>query len=163
MFNESINYNIKYTEYNATKDEIRQAAIDSNAINFIEKDEGFAVEDGDEKEKVGFERSVGVKGSKLSGGQKQRLAIARAVLKKPNAYLFDEATSALDSKSEKVVMDALSRLSHGKTTISIAHRMGAIEDCDVIFVIGGKKVLEKGGFNELLDKQGVFWKLNQEE
>jgi len=161
LFNMSIHDNIKYTCYEATKDEIREAAVISNAIDFIEKDEGFAADD-NKDEATGMDRFVGVRGSKLSGGQKQRLAIARAVLRKPRAYLYDEATSALDSKSEQIVQSALNRLSQDKTSISIAHRVSTIQDCDTIYVIGEKVIKEQGTFEELMHMQGLFWKLNQD-
>lgn len=111
LFNNTLKYNIKYNKLNATDEGIKKAAFISNASRFIEKDEAFA---GDQNkdgfvEATGYERSVGVKGSKLSGGQKQRVAIARAVLRDPSVYLFDEATSALDTNSEKIVQEALNK------------------------------------------------------
>jgi len=105
LFNLSIRDNIKYNHYHANENEVKDAAIISNAIDFIENDE--ALEGQDKSDARGYERFVGVRGSKLSGGQKQRLAIARAVLRKPQAYLYDEATSALDSQSEQIVQSAL--------------------------------------------------------
>merc|ERR1712226_1514767 len=110
LFNNTLRYNIKYNMYNASDDQMKQAAFISNATKFIEKDEELAgdeFEDDKEKDATGYDRNVGVKGSKLSGGQKQRVAIARAVLRNPSVYLFDEATSALDSNSEKIVQEAL--------------------------------------------------------
>jgi ATP-binding cassette subfamily B (MDR/TAP) protein 1 len=161
LFNLSIRDNIKYVTYKATNEDIRQAAITSNAIDFIEGDERGAIE-GDDNEARGYDRFVGVRGSKLSGGQKQRLAIARAVLTRPQAYLYDEATSALDSKSEQIVQTALNRLSENKTSISIAHRVSTIQDCDTIYVIGERVIKEQGSFDELMAMQGLFWKLNQD-
>jgi len=116
----------------------------------------------DKEEKTGFDRYVGVKGSKLSGGQKQRLAIARVIVRHPQAYLFDEATSALDSKSEDVVQHALENICKGKTTINIAHRLSSIQHCDPIYVISNKKIAEQGTFEELLEKKGIFWKLSND-
>ncbi len=130
LFNNTIKYNITYNRYNVPEQKLEEAVLISNAIHFITQDEAFEGQHGlDEnvtekvEDETGFLRNVGVKGSKLSGGQKQRLAIARAVLREPNAYLYDEATSALDSNSEKVVQDALDKLAEGKTCISIAHRV----------------------------------------
>jgi ATP-binding cassette subfamily B (MDR/TAP) protein 1 len=114
-------------------------------------------------DETGFNRNVGVKGGNLSGGQKQRTAIARAVLRNPNIYLFDEATSALDSQSESVVQEALNRLSDGKTSISIAHRISTIKGCDIIFVIANKNIAESGKFDELLERKGLFWNINQDK
>ena len=83
-----------------------------------------------------------MKGNKLSGGQKQRVAIARTVIRRPKIYLFDEATSALDTESEKIVQDALNKISQNSTSLSIAHRIATIIDSDVIFVIKNGKVQE---------------------
>ena len=152
--------------YDIEEPRVREAAIISNAINFIEKDEKFAFEkeaqesDQENADRSGFDRFVGLKGHKLSGGQKQRVAIARAVLRDPNVYLFDEATSALDTESEKVVQNALDNLGKAKTTVNIAHRISTIKGCDKIFVIDAKKLAEEGTYDELMAKQGVFWKIN---
>jgi ATP-binding cassette subfamily B (MDR/TAP) protein 1 len=170
LFNNSIKYNITYNSYNVPEQKVQEAAVISNAIHFIERDEAFEGQnclDENVTEKVedetGFLRNVGVKGSKLSGGQKQRLAIARAVLREPSVYLYDEATSALDSNSEKVVQDALDKLAEGKTCISIAHRVSTIANSDKIFVIGANRgVVEEGTFAELMNLKGEFWKINKE-
>jgi ATP-binding cassette subfamily B (MDR/TAP) protein 1 len=118
--------------------------------------------DAKEKDGKGFERKVGMKGGKLSGGQKQRVAIARTVGRQPAVYMFDEATSALDAESEKLVQDAINRVSAEATVLAIAHRISTIKDSDVIFVIEDGKVCEEGDFSSLLNKRGVFFKLNQE-
>lgn len=104
---------------------------------------------------------MGLKGSKLSGGQKQRVAIARTVIRKPLVYMFDESTSALDTQSEKVVQDALSKVSQDLTTMSIAHRVSTIKNSDVIFVIEGGKVVEEGTYDKLIEKKGAFFELNK--
>lgn len=114
-----------------------------------------------DKDGKGYKRSVGMKGGKLSGGQKQRVAIARTVIRRPKIYLFDEATSALDGESEKIVQDALDKISKGSTTLTIAHRISTIKDSDVIFVIGGGgTVIEKGTYKQLMDKEGEFYNIN---
>lgn len=138
---------------------MKQAAFISNATKFIEKDEALAGDEdaSDKNDATGYERNVGIKGSKLSGGQKQRVAIARAVLRNPSVYLFDEATSALDSNSEKIVQEALNKLSKDKTTISIAHRISTIHDSDVIFVLADKRVKEEGTYDHLMKLQGEFY------
>jgi ABC-type multidrug transport system fused ATPase/permease subunit len=90
------------------------------------------------------------------------VAIARAVLRNPKIYLFDEATSALDTASEQIVQNALNEIAVRKTSISIAHRISTIKDCDMIFVIHNKKVCEQGRFDELLEMKGVFWNINRD-
>merc|ERR1711976_664698 len=142
-----------------TDDQMKQAAFISNATKFIEKDEELAGDDYEDdkeqdKDATGYDRNVGVKGSKLSGGQKQRVAIARAVIRKPSVYLFDEATSALDSQSENIVQEALKRVSGNKTCIYIAHRISTIKDCDKIFVISNKSIIESGTYDNLMSSGG---------
>jgi ATP-binding cassette subfamily B (MDR/TAP) protein 1 len=160
LFNETIEYNIRYNKYGTQMSEIRDAAKNSHAIKFIEHDEQLGDEDDDQA--LGFQRNVGVKGSKLSGGQKQRVAIARAILRKPSIYLFDEATSALDTESEKIVQDALDQVGKENTCISIAHRISTIRDCTNILVLDKGVIAEQGTFDELMNKKGIFWKLNSE-
>lgn len=162
LFNQTIEYNIKYNQYKINESQIRQAAITSHAINFIEKDEKFAFEEQVDEQELGFKRTVGLKGGKLSGGQKQRVAIARAVVRQPEIYLFDEATSALDTESEKIVQDALDTVGVGRTSVNIAHRISTIKGCDKIFVIDKKRVKEQGTFDELMAMKGVFYKINAE-
>lgn len=164
LFNNSIKYNIMYNCYDTNMDQIREASTKSNAINFIEKDEEVEqVSDENAKDATGFNRPVGVKGGNLSGGQKQRVAIARAILREPTVFLYDEATSALDAHAETLVQEALNKLAEGKTTISIAHRISVIKDCDVIFVINKKKIAEQGTYHDLMAKKGLFWVINQEK
>lgn len=114
----------------------------------------------DNSDGKGYKRSVGMKGGKLSGGQKQRVAIARTVIRKPKVLMFDEATSALDAESEKIVQDALNKIAEGSTSLSIAHRISTIRDCDVIFVINKKKVVEQGSFQQLMQMKGEFYEIN---
>ena len=102
-----------------------------------------------------------MKGNKLSGGQKQRVAIARTVIREPKMYLFDEATSALDTESEKIVQDALNKISKNSTSLTIAHRISTIIDSDVIFVIKGGKVIEQGTYQHLMNIKGELYKINQ--
>eukprot|EP00879_Flechtneria_rotunda_P022493 GHRR01023744.1.p1 GENE.GHRR01023744.1~~GHRR01023744.1.p1 ORF type:complete len:135 (+),score=46.48 GHRR01023744.1:148-552(+) len=107
----------------------------------------------------GYNTVVGERGLKLSGGEKQRVAIARAFLKAPRVLLFDEATSALDSKTEKEVLEALSRLAEGRTSIFVAHRLSTAAQCDQIVVLEGGRVVESGSHSRLLEAGGKYAEL----
>ena len=104
----------------------------------------------------GSTRRVGPRGSGLSGGQRQRVAIARALLRDTPILLLDEATSALDAPSEAVVQEALERLSEGRTTLVIAHRLATVRDADQIVVMAAGRVVEEGRHEELLARGGVY-------
>lgn len=104
----------------------------------------------------GYDTLAGEAGAALSGGQRQRIAIARAFISKSPLVLFDEPSSALDSESEKVVMEAIERLSAEKTVIVISHRISTIKDFDNIIVLQDGKVVEEGTHAELLNRGGVY-------
>lgn len=147
LFHRSLRDNIAYARPDATLAEVRKAAKQANALEFIEK-----LPDG-------FDTLVGERGVKLSGGQRQRIAIARAILKDAPILILDEATSALDSESEKLIQDALQKLMKGRTSIVIAHRLSTIAKLDRIVVLDNGKVIEDGSHTELLAQGGTYAKL----
>ncbi|RYO73785.1 hypothetical protein DL766_008533 [Monosporascus sp. MC13-8B] len=113
----------------------------------------------------GYDTQVGSRGVSLSGGQKQRVAIARALARKPALLLLDEATSSLDSESEKLVQAAFERAAANRsmTMVVVAHRLATVQNADVIFVLGGGRVLERGTHAELLKRRGVYWNMCQSQ
>ena len=147
LFDDTIKNNLLYGNSSATDKELQEACVMANCHEFIDK---F---------KNGYDTFVGENGVKLSGGQKQRISIARAILKKSPIILLDEATSALDTESEKKVQIALNNLSENKTTITIAHRLSTIKNCDLIYVIEKGQVVEKGSHTDLIEKNGLYKKL----
>jgi subfamily B ATP-binding cassette protein MsbA len=147
LFDESIADNIALGRPGATEAEIEQAARDAAAHDFV-RDMPH-----------GYQTKVGEGGLKLSGGQRQRIAIARAMLRNAPILLLDEATSALDAESERQVQDALARLSVGRTTIVIAHRLSTVRDADQIFVLEKGRVVESGKHEALLAKSGLYAQL----
>lgn len=172
LFNSTIRYNIKYNKPEITDEQMINAATVANATKFINKDSQDNHQDDvdkiniltvDDNDGSGYDRKVGLKGNKLSGGQKQRVAIARTVVREPGVYMFDESTSALDTQSEKIVQDALNKISETKTSMSIAHRISTIRDCDVIFVVEGGRVVEQGTFNDLMNMKGAFYSINKDK
>jgi ATP-binding cassette, subfamily B, bacterial MsbA len=138
LFNDTVRNNIAYGTFDATDEQIRQAAQMAYAHDFIEK------------MPKGYETIVGDRGFRLSGGEKQRLTIARAILKNPPILILDEATSALDSESEKFVQQALDELMQGRTVIAIAHRLSTIMKADNIVVIQAGKIVGSGRHDDLL-------------
>ena len=154
LFNDTILYNIRYGRPEATDEEVFDAARAAHIHEFIES------------LPKKYETPVGERGLKLSGGEKQRVAIARALLKNPRILIFDEATSALDSRSEKAIQAELERISQGRTTLVIAHRLSTVMDADQILVLSHGSIVERGNHAQLLDAQGEYarmWALQQEE
>ena len=137
LFAGSIAENISYGRPGASRADIRAAAQQANALEFIERFPD------------GLDTLVGERGVKLSGGQRQRIAIARALLKDPKVLLLDEATSSLDAESERVVQEALDRLMVGRTSFVIAHRLATVREVDQIFVIDAGRVVESGTHEQL--------------
>jgi len=149
LFNDTVRANIAYGRPGASDEDIVAAAQAAAAHDFIQD-----LPDG-------YDTLVGERGLRLSGGQRQRITIARAMLKNAPILLLDEATSALDSESERVVQQALERLTVGRTTIVIAHRLSTVKDADLIYVLDGGRVCEKGTHAELLRKGGLYARLCQ--
>ncbi|MBC8433226.1 MAG: ABC transporter ATP-binding protein [Desulfobacterales bacterium] len=149
LFNDSVRNNIAYGNYRASDEEIRRAAKAAYAYDFIQSFPGK------------FETNVGELGARLSGGEKQRICIARALLKDAPILILDEATSSLDAESEMLVQKALENLMQGRTTFVIAHRLSTIDYADRIIVIVNGRMVEEGTQEELIARQGEFFKLYQ--
>ena len=111
----------------------------------------------------GYKLLIGENGVKLSGGQKQRISIARAILKNSPIILLDEATSALDAESEKIVQDAITKLTKNRTTIVIAHRLSTVLNANKIFVMKNGNILNSGTHEELIDKCNEYKSLYQKQ
>ena len=148
LFNDTIFNNIAFGVEGASMEQVVAAAKIANAHDFImEKEEGYNT-------------NIGDRGGKLSGGQRQRISIARAIPKNPPILILDEATSALDTESEKLVQEALDRLTTTRTTIAIAHRLSTIKNADEICVLHEGEIVERGKHEDLIALDGYYKKLN---
>jgi ABC-type multidrug transport system fused ATPase/permease subunit len=143
----TVRENLRFAKADATEAEIRTAARQANAEEFIQR------------LPQGYDTLVGERGTTLSGGQRQRLAIARAVLRNPPVLILDEATSALDYESERLIQEAIDRLSAGRTVITIAHRLSTIRNASRIVVLDAGRLIEEGNFASLLARNGAFARL----
>jgi glucan exporter ATP-binding protein len=147
LFNRSIGENIRIGRPEATDAEVEQAARLAEAHDFIAKKPG------------GYGFVIGERGASLSGGERQRIAIARAILKNAPILILDEATSALDVETEARIKRAMDRVREGRTTFIIAHRLSTVADADLILVLDGGRIIERGTFRELVAANGLFARL----
>ena len=149
LFSGTVLENIRYGRPDATLEEVMEAAKRAGAHEFISA------------LKNGYNTYVGERGVKLSGGQKQRISIARVFLKNPPIIILDEATSALDNESEYEVAKSLQKLSEGRTTLTIAHRLSSIRNADRILVLTQDGISEEGNHDELMKKKGIYYQFYQ--
>lgn len=147
LFSGTIFNNIRFAKPDATYEEVIRAAKMANAHDFICRTPD------------GYNTYVGEKGHNLSGGERQRIAIARAILNNPKLLILDEATASLDTESEYLIQKALERLTNGRTTFAIAHRLSTLKDADRLVVIDAHGIAEIGTHNELMEKQGIYYGL----
>jgi ATP-binding cassette subfamily B protein len=144
IFARSIEENLRIGDPQASPEEIALALDRAQASAFVRD------------QPRGLATIVGERGRNLSGGERQRLAIARALLKDPPIMILDEATSALDANTERQVQQALYAATRGRTTLVIAHRLATIRNADLILVFEHGRVVESGGFEALVERQGLF-------
>jgi ATP-binding cassette, subfamily B, bacterial len=144
LFHESVRENLRFAKPDATDEEIERAAEAARIHHVI-----AALPDG-------YDTVVGERGYRFSGGEKQRIAIARTILRNPPILVLDEATSSLDTETERLVQEALDRLSEGRTTIAIAHRLSTVRDADQIIVLDQGRVVESGTHDELMLAGGRY-------
>ena len=151
LFNATIRDNILYGRPDATDEEVIQAAKRANIHDYI-----LSME-------KGYDTVIGERGVRLSGGQKQRLCIARVFLKNPPILILDEATSALDNTTEMLIQKSLDDLAQGRTTLVVAHRLSTVKNADAIAVIDEGKILEQASHDQLLQQNGLYASLYQEQ
>ncbi|KAI9873720.1 MAG: hypothetical protein M1830_010691, partial [Pleopsidium flavum] len=147
LFNETIMSNVRYARLDASDDEVRDAckaaAIHDKIMSFTD----------------GYQSTVGERGVRLSGGELQRIAIARAILKDPNVILLDEATSSVDTETEMHIQEAFRKVTLGRTTFVVAHRLSTIMNADLILVVKSGEILEQGTHDELFRAKGKYYSL----
>lgn len=147
LFKGTIADNIRYGRPEATMDEVVEAARAANAHNFI-----LALPHG-------YETVVGTGSRSLSGGEQQRISIARALLLGPTILILDEATAAMDTETERLIQDALNLLIQGRTTITIAHRLSTLKECNYLFALENGEIAEEGSHADLIAKKGIYYRL----
>lgn len=147
LFSGTVAQNIAYADPGASRERIIEAAKMANAHDFI-----VSFPDG-------YDSRVGERGQRLSGGERQRIAIARAILHKPSILILDEPTSSLDIETEFQIQEAMERLTKGRTTFMIAHRLATLKNSDRIMLIDGHKIAEFGTHDELMRRQGLYYDL----
>jgi subfamily B ATP-binding cassette protein MsbA len=147
LFNDTIANNIRLGRLEASEKDVTAAAKAAAAHDFITK------------QPQGYGTVVGEGGGRLSGGQRQRISIARAILRNAPVLLLDEATSALDSSSEKQIQKALDKLTAGRTTIVVAHRLSTVQNADMLIVMDQGRIVETGKHNQLVKKNGLYARL----
>ncbi|MBQ3507290.1 MAG: ATP-binding cassette domain-containing protein, partial [Clostridia bacterium] len=147
IFRGTILDNIRYAKPEATREEVVAAAKAANAHDFILR------------MPEGYDTTVGIGYRSLSGGERQRVSIARALLLNPSLLILDEATAAMDTETERLISEAIDRVSEGKTTISIAHRLSTLKNCNYLMAIDNGELAEMGTAEELMEKKGIYYKL----
>lgn len=147
LFSGSIRDNIRYSKPMASDEEVVAAAKLANAHDFI-----VSLPEG-------YNTMIGEKGYSLSGGERQRVAIARALIHDPQILILDEATAALDTETEKLIQDAINKLTENRTTFAIAHRLSTLRNADRLMVLDHGKLVECGTHSELMEKRGFYWRL----
>ncbi|MBP1588348.1 MAG: ABC transporter ATP-binding protein, partial [Clostridia bacterium] len=147
LFHGTVTDNIAFGSVDATDEQIKEAAKLAHAHDFIMETEN------------GYDTLVGERGMRLSGGQKQRISIARAILRNMPILVLDEATAAVDTKTERLIRDALEKLSYGRTTILVAHRLSTVRNADVIAVMDDTGICELGTHDELMARGGRYYEL----
>jgi ATP-binding cassette subfamily B protein/subfamily B ATP-binding cassette protein MsbA len=151
LFDGSVRDNIAYGRHNATDEEVEDAARRANAHEFIVR------------LPEGYDTYIGERGVKLSGGQQQRLAIARAILARPQILILDEATSNLDTESEQLIQASMAELLAGRTTFIIAHRLSTVRRADRILLMDEGRIVEQGTHEALMAAQGTYWRMVQRQ
>jgi ATP-binding cassette subfamily B protein len=144
LFHASVRENLRFARPDATDEEIEEAARTAHIHDLV-----ASLPDG-------YDTIVGERGYRFSGGEKQRMAIARTVLRNPPVLVLDEATSSLDTQTEYAIQGELERLSQGRTTITIAHRLSTVRDADQIVVLEKGRIVERGSHEELLERGGLY-------
>ncbi len=151
LFSDTIKNNIKFGDESASDSKIEQAAknayIHHNIIDFNN----------------GYNTYVGERGVTLSGGQKQRISIARAIIKEPNILIFDDCLSAVDTETEEIILSNLYKISRGKTTIIVSHRVSSVKNADTIIVLENGKIIQQGSHNELVNIDGYYKELFEQQ